>query len=98
MSTVRLEGDSPAKPAKFPIGTSGWRRGSSDSPRDSDAPVNCAHRKKTSFCRRFVKAAEGIRTLDLLHGKQSLRRRFRTNLPARRFPESWGPGGLSGIY
>jgi NAD(P)-dependent dehydrogenase (short-subunit alcohol dehydrogenase family) len=30
----------------------------------------------------FRRAAEGIRTLDLLHGKQNVRRRFHTNMPA----------------
>jgi hypothetical protein len=30
----------------------------------------------------FHEAAEGIRTLDLLHGKQRVRSEFRTNIPA----------------
>jgi hypothetical protein len=32
----------------------------------------------------FLEAAEGIRTLDLLHGKQKVRRRFLQNMPANR--------------
>jgi hypothetical protein len=45
------------------------------------------------------KAAEGIRTLDLLHGKQSVQRRFRTNIPANeRFLATEGSRTLSGIH
>jgi hypothetical protein len=32
----------------------------------------------------FSEAAEGIRTLDLLHGKQNVRRRLPRNMPANR--------------
>jgi DNA-binding transcriptional MerR regulator len=40
----------------------------------------------------FHEAADGIRTHDLLHGKQNLQRQFRTNIPAnRRFLDSEGP-------
>ena len=41
---------------------------------DTDAQADCA-RKQACKCRPF-EAAEGIRTLDLLHGKQSLQFRF----------------------
>jgi hypothetical protein len=34
--------------------------------------------------RAFQRAAEGIRTLDLLHGKQNLRRQFGSSTPAKR--------------
>jgi hypothetical protein len=42
---------------------------------ESDAPVNSNHRKR-SHLQAFPEAAEGIRTLDLLHGKQNVQRRF----------------------
>ena len=46
-------------------------------PRDAESPA----------MRGFPEAAEGIRTLDLLHGKQNVRRRFHMNMPANRaFP------------
>jgi hypothetical protein len=32
----------------------------------------------------FCEAAEGIRTLDLLHGKQNMQGRFLENMPANR--------------
>jgi hypothetical protein len=39
----------------------------------------------------FSEAAEGIRTLDLLHGKQNVGRRFNTNMPAsKRFLATGG--------
>jgi hypothetical protein len=43
---------------------------------ESDAPVNSNHRKRAACCRPCREAAEGIRTLDLLHGKQTVQRRF----------------------
>jgi hypothetical protein len=66
---------------------------------DSDALVNWAHRKRPHFAGPFVEAAEGIRTLDLLHGKQSVRRRFHANMPAyRRFLRTRSRRGLPGIH
>jgi hypothetical protein len=64
-------------------------------------PIGCpatthqptAPTKKTCKCRRFCEAAEGIRTLDLLHGKQELAIAHRLEIPANRnfLPDSaWG--------
>jgi hypothetical protein len=39
---------------------------------------------KPRKCEAFPRAAEGIRTLDLLHGKQSVPRRIGMNMPANR--------------
>jgi hypothetical protein len=39
---------------------------------DADEQGDCAHEKDLQM-QAFSKAAEGIRTLDLLHGKQSPR-------------------------
>jgi len=36
---------------------------------DADAPADCVHEKGLQM-QTFLRAAEGIRTLDLLHGKQ----------------------------
>jgi hypothetical protein len=38
---------------------------------DADAPADCA-RKKDLQMQAFSRAADGIRTHDLLHGKQTL--------------------------
>jgi hypothetical protein len=38
-------------------------------PADANAPGDCAHEKDLQM-QAFSEAAEGIRTLDLLHGKQ----------------------------
>jgi hypothetical protein len=38
-------------------------------PGDANAPADCAHKKGLQR-QAFLEAAEGIRTLDLLHGKQ----------------------------
>jgi hypothetical protein len=47
----------------------------------------------------FSEAAEGIRTLDLLHGKQSVPRRIRMNMPAnRQFLGPWRLRGIPEIY
>ena len=47
----------------------------------------------------FLRAAEGIRTLDLLHGKQNMPRRFHTNMPASsEFLATGCPGGLPGFH
>jgi hypothetical protein len=59
-------------------------------PVDATAPADSAHKKDLQM-QAFWKAAEGIRTLDLLHGKQSVRRRFHTDMPAnRQFLGTWG--------
>ena len=50
---------------------------------DADAQADCRHAKDLQM-QVFCKAAEGIRTLDLLHGKQYLWRRLRTNMPANK--------------
>jgi hypothetical protein len=47
----------------------------------------------------FLEAAEGIRTLDLLHGKQNMQGRFAQNMPAKgRFRVTKGPKAHPGIY
>ena len=47
----------------------------------------------------FLRAAEGIRTLDLLHGKQNGRRQCRANIPANeRFLATGRSRTLPGIY
>jgi hypothetical protein len=50
-------------------------------------PVSQTHystaNEKVLQMQAFSEAAEGIRTLDLLHGKQNLPRRFRMNMPAK---------------
>jgi hypothetical protein len=38
-------------------------------PGDANAPADCANEKGLQM-QAFLEAAEGIRTLDLLHGKQ----------------------------
>ena len=45
-------------------------------PSTQNAPAGCTHEKDLQI-QAFSEAAEGIRTLDLLHGKQSLQCRFR---------------------
>jgi hypothetical protein len=40
-------------------------------PGGADAPADCTHKKSLQM-QVFSRAAEGIRTLDLLHGKQTL--------------------------
>jgi hypothetical protein len=40
-------------------------------PGDANAPADCVHEKDVEM-QVFSEAAEGIRTLDLLHGKQTL--------------------------
>jgi hypothetical protein len=40
-------------------------------PVDADAPADCAHKKDLQM-QAFLRAADGIRTHDLLHGKQTL--------------------------
>jgi hypothetical protein len=42
--------------------------------REANAPANCAHEKDLQM-QAFSEAADGIRTHDLLHGKQTPRRR-----------------------
>ena len=39
--------------------------------REANAPANCAHEKDLQM-QAFSEAADGIRTHDLLHGKQYL--------------------------
>jgi hypothetical protein len=41
---------------------------------DAEALTDCPNAKGLQM-QAFLEAAEGIRTLDLLHGKQDLRRR-----------------------
>jgi hypothetical protein len=55
--------------------------------------------KKAWVLQGLHRAAEGIRTLDLLHGKQDARRQFRTNMPANGWFLATGDSRtLPGIY
>jgi hypothetical protein len=49
---------------RFPAGPVSVRR-------EADAQADCTHEKDLQM-QAFLEAAEGIRTLDLLHGKQTL--------------------------
>jgi hypothetical protein len=51
--------------------------------RDANAPADCAHGKDLQI-QAFLKAAEGIRTLDLLHGKQNVCFPFGADIPCKR--------------
>jgi hypothetical protein len=42
---------------------------------DANAPADCAHKKDLQM-QAFQRAADGIRTHDLLHGKQCVQRRI----------------------
>jgi hypothetical protein len=44
-------------------------------PGGADAPADCTHEKSLQI-QAFSRAADGIRTHDLLHGKQSMQRRI----------------------
>jgi hypothetical protein len=69
------ERESACKPEVFLEAADDRRTASPESVRpDADAQADCA-RKKGLQTQAFCEAAEGIRTLDLLHGKQDLRRR-----------------------
>jgi hypothetical protein len=66
--------------------------------RDANAQADCAHEKDLQM-QAFAEAAEGIRTLDLLHGKQNVPCRFRTNIPANgRFLGTGCPGTFPGVH
>jgi hypothetical protein len=49
----------------------------------ADAPADCAERKDLQM-EAFLQAAEGIRTLDLLHGKRNVGSVRRLNVPANK--------------
>ena len=49
---------------------------------DADALLDCYNEKGLQM-QAFSRAAEGIRTLDLLHGKQNMQGRFLRNMPAK---------------
>jgi hypothetical protein len=83
MTTVRRERNSPANPPSFKSGVAGGSGRSSDSPRGLRSSSELGGRENTSFCRPFPEAAEGIRTLDLLHGKQNLTRRWSPRYPCK---------------
>jgi hypothetical protein len=69
-----------------------WPPGTYWVPGDADAPADCA-RKKDLQMQVFSRAAEGIRTLDLLHGKQYIRELSASEMPANgRFPTGWTEG------
>jgi hypothetical protein len=51
-------------------------------PSHANAPADCAHEKDLQM-QAFSEAAEGIRTLDLLHGKQNVRFRASQESPGK---------------
>ncbi len=51
--------------------------------READAQADCAHEKDLQM-QVFSRAAEGIRTLDLLHGKQGVCFRLGADIPCKR--------------
>ena len=65
---------------------------------DADAQADCA-RKKGLQIQAFFEAAEGIRTLDLLHGKQYILRHLRSrNACKSAFPSAWTARSRSRNY
>jgi hypothetical protein len=65
---------------------------------DVEALPDCAKVKDLQM-QAFARAADGIRTLDLLPGKQNVPCRFLTNMPAnRRFLSSLGLRECPGIH
>jgi hypothetical protein len=50
--------------------------------REANAPANCAHEKDLQM-QAFSEAADGIRTHDLLHGKQNVGEEPGHKLPAK---------------
>jgi hypothetical protein len=55
-------------------------------PGDANAPADCTYEKGLQML-TFSEAAEGIRTLDLLHGKQNVRSRASQESPGKeQFP------------
>jgi hypothetical protein len=95
----RFEGlQTPANKAAFMTPLAALAAATQWLPVDANAPDDCAH-KKDLQTQAFHEAAEGIRTLDLLHGKQSVQRRFRTNIPANeQFLATEGSRTLFGIH
>jgi hypothetical protein len=63
--------------AAGPVASTQWL------PVDANAPADCMHEKGLQM-QAFPEAADGIRTHDLLHGKQNVQRRFPQNMPANR--------------
>ena len=72
MTKVRRKPNSPANQPTLRSGLAARRGRSSDSPRVLRSSGELSGPENGSLCRRFREAAEGIRTLDLLHGKQTL--------------------------
>jgi hypothetical protein len=74
-------------PCKRPVSSSGVQGGFAAGPvsvrREADAQADCA-REKGLQMQAFSRAAEGIRTLDLLHGKQDVCFRFGADIPCKR--------------
>jgi hypothetical protein len=60
---------------RFPAGPVSVRR-------EADAQPDCTHEKDLQM-QAFLEAAEGIRTLDLLHGKQSVCVWFGADIPCK---------------
>jgi hypothetical protein len=62
------------RPANKPLcdlTAAGWPAATHWLPVDANAPADCVNEKDLQMP-AFSEAAEGIRTLDLLHGKQTL--------------------------
>jgi hypothetical protein len=64
--------ETPAKKPLSDASSSGFAAATQWLPVDANAPADCAHKKDLQM-QAFLEAAEGIRTLDLLHGKQDPR-------------------------
>jgi hypothetical protein len=72
MTSVRTSENPPANGAFFLEAADERRTASPESVRpDADEQGDCRDQKDLQM-QAFSKAAEGIRTLDLLHGKQTL--------------------------
>jgi hypothetical protein len=77
-------------------GVSGLKPDSAENPQKRAGRASAPSAKKLRKCRAFLRAADGIRTHDLLHGKQTVGEgsrpqvacKQRDSLPARDAPES----------
>jgi hypothetical protein len=86
MTTVRRR-NSPANRPSFTSGVATGRARSSGSPRELRLSGELGAPEKSPLCRAFRRAADGIRTHDLLHGKQNLE----ASVP---YPKSLETGGF----
>jgi hypothetical protein len=80
---VRPEQNSPANPPSFKSGVAAARAPVLGQSSGTQKLQRTGRTKNTPVCRRFPEAAEGIRTLDLLHGKQNLSFRLGADIPCK---------------